>query len=201
MSIKCWAPYDAASNCYFNAYESLEFLEVHRSLVPFLPKKGGSCLDVGAGSGRDAAALAKRGYRVTAVEPSTGLRALAERKHNIRNIRWVDDHLPRLSRVHAIHERYDFILLSAVWMHVRPEDRRRSMTSLATLLREGGHLAITFRTGSLDGTRELFDVRIAELIKLGRAQSLRPIYRSPVGNDLLRRANVSWQKVVLAKPR
>jgi hypothetical protein len=37
------------------AFESYGFAEIHRSAIPFLPGKPGLMLDVGAGSGRDAA--------------------------------------------------------------------------------------------------------------------------------------------------
>lgn len=38
-------------------------------------------------------------YRVTAVEPSRGLRALAMAKHRHDNITWIDDALPALAKV------------------------------------------------------------------------------------------------------
>lgn len=48
-------------------------------------------LDVGAGSGRDAAWLASLGYEVVAAEPAAGMRIEAQRRHPDPRIRWLDD--------------------------------------------------------------------------------------------------------------
>jgi protein-L-isoaspartate O-methyltransferase len=42
------------------------------------PPKNGAVVDVGAGTGNYSAALARLGYRVVAVEPSTTMRSQAE---------------------------------------------------------------------------------------------------------------------------
>ncbi|REN11303.1 class I SAM-dependent methyltransferase, partial [Mycobacterium tuberculosis] len=69
-------------------------------------------LDIGAGSGRDAAALAALGHRVVAVEPTPELRAEGMRRHAALPIEWIDDHLPGLHRVQALGVRHDLILLT-----------------------------------------------------------------------------------------
>lgn len=198
MSITGWQPYDAESESYFWTYEGLGFSTVHQSLLPFLPPKGSLCLDIGAGSGRDAAALAKRGYRVIAVEPSRGLRHMAMRHHRLRNIRWIDDHLPLLSKVRELPERYDFILLSAVFMHIRPEHQRDALSTVAALLCKGGRAAITFRSGP-EEKRDLFRVDMVTLLRFARGLNLVPVYKSRQDEDLLHRLSVRWQKVVFEK--
>ena len=56
-------------------YEALAFPDVHNSLLALLPAaEGALALDVGAGSGRDAAWLAEQGFEVVAVEPSRAMR-------------------------------------------------------------------------------------------------------------------------------
>lgn len=57
-------------------YESLAFEDVHASLLDLLPEPGATVLDVGAGSGRDAAWFAAHAYDVVAVEPSDAMRNL-----------------------------------------------------------------------------------------------------------------------------
>ena len=42
---------------------------------------------------------------------------------------------------------FDLILLSAVWMHIPPSDRARSIRKLANLLKPGGKLVISLRHG------------------------------------------------------
>ena len=119
MTVAPWQIYGTNSEQFFHNYEKLSFAKIHRAFLRFLPPKGANCLDIGAGSGRDAIAMAKRGYSVTAVEPSNALRHLAETTHRHPRIRWVDDYLPELKRIKAFNEKYQFILLSAVWNHLQ----------------------------------------------------------------------------------
>ena len=70
--------YNQHAERYFNQYQSLTFDQVHGDWLPQLDSKTGLALDVGAGSGRDAAALAERGWDVVAVEPAAGLRELGQ---------------------------------------------------------------------------------------------------------------------------
>jgi ubiquinone/menaquinone biosynthesis C-methylase UbiE len=57
------------------------------------PPENGAVIEVGAGTGNYAAALAKRGYRVVAVEPSVTMRSQAE---NVAGVRWVEAMAERL---------------------------------------------------------------------------------------------------------
>jgi SAM-dependent methyltransferase len=72
-------------------YESVAAETVHGWLVDLLPIAPALVLDVGAGTGRDAAWLASRGLEVVAVEPSSAMRAEAQRLHASPSIRWIRD--------------------------------------------------------------------------------------------------------------
>jgi len=50
-------------------YESVTFEHVHDWLLSALPDRPGIVLDVGAGTGRDAAWLAAHGHEVVALKP------------------------------------------------------------------------------------------------------------------------------------
>ncbi|WP_167470079.1 hypothetical protein [Vreelandella andesensis] len=52
----------------FEQCQSLDFERVHGEWLHHLPEQPGLALDVGAGSGRDAMALAERGWQVMAIE-------------------------------------------------------------------------------------------------------------------------------------
>jgi len=199
MRLEAWKTYDGDSRSFFESYESLSFTRMHRAFLPFLPKRGSSCLDVGAGSGRDAAALARRGFRVTAVEPSHGLRSLAESHHGNVVLRWVDDRLPKLSKVFALGERYRFILVSAVWMHIPPGDRIQSLRTLARLLQARGYIALTLRIGEPCQSRIMYPVSVAELLEIAEQVGLRSVYVSRKTRDSLNRDQVAWKKVVLTR--
>jgi SAM-dependent methyltransferase len=62
--------YDANADAFAAKYESLSPADVHANIVDLIPSGPGWALDVGAGSGRDAAWLVSRGYDVVAVEPA-----------------------------------------------------------------------------------------------------------------------------------
>ena len=194
-----WQAYDEASSSFFETYESLKFSRMHRAFLPFLPGKGGACLDVGAGSGRDAAALARRGYQVTAVEPSEGLRSLAEKRHAMQHIRWVDDSLPGLATLRAKREQFQFILLSAVWMHIPPNLRAESLETLEQLLAPGGRIAFTLRLGRSCSDRIMYPVDVSQLIAQAGHHGLCPIYVSRRVRDSLKRGDVVWRKIIFAR--
>lgn len=171
---------------------------MHRAFLRFLPEKGASCLDVGSGSGRDAAALARRGFRVTAVEPSNGLRKLAQANHVCPNITWIDDALPKLAKVIARNERYSFILLSAVWMHIPESQRMQSLQVLAKLLEPNGYIALTLRMGGSSHDRIMYPVSVEALLQQAVHAGLKPVYIGRATRDSLNRSEVEWRKVVLA---
>jgi hypothetical protein len=59
-------------------------------------------LDVGAGSGRDAAWLDSLEHDVVAVEPAAGMRREGALRHPEARIRWLDDRLPDLTATHRL---------------------------------------------------------------------------------------------------
>lgn len=180
-------------------YESLAFEEVHANLVDLLPAPGATVLDVGAGSGRDAAWFAAQGYDVVAVEPSDAMLAQARSRHPSSRIRWLSDDLPDLANVRRLGLRFDFILLSAVWMHVPPAARQRALRKLATLLAPQGRIAISLRLGTPDDERAMHPVSLPELASLARQFGLRTVHVSD-SRDRLGRTEVSWTNVVLGLP-
>ncbi|RAS14253.1 methyltransferase family protein [Microvirgula sp. AG722] len=197
MTKRAWTAYSQASQHYFDVYQELDFTKMHKAFLRFLPAKGSLCLDVGAGSGRDAASLARRGYQVTAVEPSQGLRSLAESHHGSSSITWIDDKLPRLDKVKSLPDRYKFILLSAVWMHIPLRNRLASLRTLRSLLAPDGYIAITLRLGIPSSDRVMYPVSVDELLQHAEKVGLSPVYVGRKTKDSMSRNDVEWQKVVL----
>jgi len=82
-------------------------------------RAGCRVLDIGAGSGRDAAALLARGYDVRGVEPVSGLRARAEVDHPELAGRLHAGHLPdALPSVAELGGPFEGVLLSAILQHL-----------------------------------------------------------------------------------
>jgi SAM-dependent methyltransferase len=191
--------YDANATRLVNQYESLAFEDVHAVLLDLLPEPGGTILDVGAGSGRDAAWFAARGYDVVAVEPSDAMRKQGRVLHPSPRIHWLSDTLPELAQVRRLGLTFDLILLSAVWMHVPPASRARALRKLATMLSPSGRIAISLRLGEPDRERAMYEVSLQELSSLSQQFGLR-LVRASESADRLGRAGVSWSTAVLGLP-
>ena len=182
------------------AYESQSFEGIHSAARHWLPEPPALILDVGAGSGRDAAWFARQGHEVVAVEPARKRRELAPRLHADGRIRWFDDRLPGLPTVSRLRLHFGLIWLSAVWMHVPPGDRVPAFHTLMTLLTPGGRLVFTLRCGPAPVGRPMYPVAIEELLRLGDAHGFQPRLTAEQP-DFLGRPAVRWQTVGLERAR
>jgi SAM-dependent methyltransferase len=180
-------------------YEALDPASVHAWIDGLLPAAPSLILDVGAGTGRDAAWLAQLGHDVVAVEPSAAMRAEGDRLHPESGLRWLADSLPALSLTQRLGLAYDVILLSGVWQHVAPDDRRRSMRKLLGLLKPGGVLILTLRHGPAPAERAMHTVSAEDVEGLARGYGaiVARIVESP---DVAGRPEISWTGMALRLP-
>src|SRR5258708_28253088 len=81
--------YQEHAEAVVERHESLAPEKVNAWLDGYLPTQPSLVLDVGAGSGRDAAWLVSRGQQVIAVEPSDQMRTRGQRFHGSDLIRWI----------------------------------------------------------------------------------------------------------------
>jgi SAM-dependent methyltransferase len=180
-------------------YESIDFEALHGDILHLIPAQPSRVLDVGAGSGRDAAALARRGHAVVAVEPTAELRREGQRRHAGAAIDWIDDSLPTLAVLRGRGARFDLVLLSAVWMHLDGDERRLAMAALAQLLAPGGVAILSLRHGPVPPGRRMFEVSAEETIALAASHGL-ACRHDGTRSDRLGRDGVSWTVVALAAP-
>ncbi len=175
-------------------YQSIPFTERHRSLLPLLPTLPGVILDIGAGTGIDAAWFAKEGHRVLAVEPTSELSSRGKLLHPSPMIEWIDDSLPELATLRDRRAKFNAVLLSAVWMHLDESERRLGMATLATLIVPDGLIFMTLRHGPVPTGRRMFDVSGAETVALAQHRGLRPVLHthSASAHEFNRAAGVTW---------
>ncbi|WP_448248654.1 methyltransferase domain-containing protein [Thalassotalea agariperforans] len=203
-----------------NQYLSKTFEQVHKSWAHFLPaiinNPDARILDLGAGAGRDVKFLAEQAQEkheqannthIYAVEPATDLANIGKQitKHISQKVKitWLEDSLPALNTVTKQEVSFDLILLSAVWMHIPPSERARSIRKLANLLKPGGKLVISLRHGQTADdyqTRKMFDVCADELKQLATEVGLFTKLETPKETDELGRNHIHWQTVVLQLP-
>ena len=191
---------EEAENCLIR-YEARSSEEMNADWAHLFPAAACNVLDVGAGTGRDAAWLAGLGHKVTAVEPTAELREPAKRLHPASNIEWLDDILPELSTLRAQAGTYDVVLMNAVWMHLTDNERARGMEKVSGLMAPKARWFMSLRHGPVPEGRRMFNVTGDETAALGKAYDLTCIYNQ--SSDSIQPENrargISWTKIVLEK--
>ncbi|TYK66665.1 class I SAM-dependent methyltransferase [Colwellia echini] len=208
--------YNKNAEALAQQYLSKSFEEVHKSWSHLLPEiienPNARILDLGAGAGRDAKHLAelaevkhsnKNNIQIYAVEPALDLAEIGKQTTKNLKIKWLEDSLPALNIITQQEVSFDLILLSAVWMHIPPSERARSLRKLANLLKPGGKIVISLRHGQTEDdykTRKMFDVCADELKQLATDVGLFTKLETTKQTDELGRNHIHWQTVVLQLP-
>lgn len=182
-------------------YESLAFPQKHESALHLIPPAPCAVLDIGAGTGADAAWLAAQGHRVVAVEPTQALREYGVEHHRSPLIEWIDDGLPRLHKLSGRTYEFGLVMLTAVWMHLDEQERRDAMPVVGALLAPSGTLVMTLRHGPVPAGRTMFDVSAQETVALARAQGLECVLDLHEESRLQanRDAGVTWSRLAFAR--
>jgi SAM-dependent methyltransferase len=185
----------------FKLYESFSAADAHRTVLHLIPTAPSRVLDIGSGTGRDAAWFASLGHRVVAVEPTDAMRIPAMALHPSPAIEWLNDSLPDLALLLARAEKFDLVMLSAVWMHLDEAQRQRAMPNLAALVRTEGAVIMKLRHGPVPAGRRMFEVSSEETIELAQTQGLRLVLnmRSESTQEANRLAGITWTNLAFVK--
>lgn len=97
-------------------------------------------LDVGAGAGRDVAAMLDLGLDAWGVEPHAAMRAQAGQLYPVTRGRLMEAGLPDLGRpfAAAAPQGFDAVVCSAVLMHLTPDELGPALAALVDVLRPRG---------------------------------------------------------------
>ena len=113
-------------------------------------------------------------------------------------IEWLDDSLPDLATVLTRGEQFDVVMLTAVWMHLDQQQRRRAMPNVAALVRDGGAMTMTLRHGPVPPGRRMFEVSAEETIALVQPLGLRGALNQSA-EPSSRQLGVSWTRLAFRK--
>lgn len=134
-------------------YDTVNRAYVVEPLLPFIKAANDPqgtpllCLDIGAGGGHDADFFAATfNMKVLAIDPSEQLLQTGKDKFTNPAIEWRVDHLPTLTACEDQKGKADFIVLSAVWQYLAPDERIGALKRLNDLLKPGGHMLILYPT-------------------------------------------------------
>ena len=180
-------------------YDGLSFEQVHHCWRQYWPQDQ-LVLDIGAGSGRDALWLAEQGSQVVAVEPANDLLQLGLLKTG-KKVLWLHDSLPELKVCYQLNLQFNTILLSAVWMHILPSERKRAFRNITNLLAPGGRLVMSLRFGGFSDERIAYPVSVDEIVALAGQFGLTLCFVSDKIADAGGRAKIEWQTLVLELPK
>lgn len=185
----------------FKVYESFSAADAHRAVLHLIPTSPGCILDIGSGTGRDAAWFASMGHRVVAVEPTDAMRIPAMALHPSPQIEWLNDCLPDLALLRARGERFDVVMLSAVWMHLDAEQRGQALPNVAALVRPGGVVIMKIRHGPVPEGRRMFEVSADETIQLAQTHGLHPVLNlwTESRQESNRLAGITWTNLAFVK--
>jgi len=150
------------------SFEAISSPDLLSHVSDFIPNSKGRVIEIGAGTGRDAAWLASKGLNVLAVEPVCEFREAGKLLHPSPQIEWLNDSLPSLSRILQRNKLYELALLVSVWQHVPKEAKLASFISLRSILSKDGKLIISVRNGLGSIKRKCYPTSAKETIELAQ---------------------------------
>ena len=164
--------YDRKASELADRYETADMSHMHHLLLRHLPDKGSTVLEVGCGTGRDAAFLTESGFQVTGVDASAAMIDQALRLHPELSERLSCAAAPLPDDSPILDERFDAVVSIATFMHIPEQDLFAAAFQLRGLLRPGGVLFLSTsleRPGlqeNRDGDGRLFLERPPEELRL-----------------------------------
>jgi len=180
------------------SFEAISSPDLLLHVSEFIPDYACRIIEIGAGTGRDAAWLASKGIDVLAVEPVSEFREAGKLLHPSPQIEWINDSLPSLSKILQRNERYELALLVSVWQHVPKKSKLASLTNLRSILGKDGKLIISVRNGPGSIKRKCYPTSAKETIEFAQQCGFKLITSRNADSvqSINQRAKVTWTWLV-----
>ena len=192
--------YEKSISRFIEISQSLDFFEVCKDFVSFLPSKPACILDAGSGAGQNAAALAKQGFNVTGVEPMPELLSAASKAYKNTSINWLKGSLPYIECLNSSSSQFDFVLIDGVWHHLNSAERELAAKRLSALIKQGGRCAISLRNGPAGIGLRVYPTDTQFTIEQFMKYGFECVFEVKNQSSILpNKENVKWSRIVLQK--
>lgn len=184
-------------------YESADVQQLHDFLLSGM-KPGGRLLELGCGSGRDAAFMVDQGFEVLATDGSAAMVEQAERHHPE-----LAGHLAHLTLPDGLSTKsgtYDGIYAVAVLMHLSVEDIENTISRIHSLLDAKGRFIFSVPVRRDDVTTNEFNDKGRRFTALSPdgwtdlcLEYTLQIIRTMTSKDGLGRGGINWMNCLTEK--
>ncbi|MEM7358948.1 MAG: class I SAM-dependent methyltransferase [Pseudomonadota bacterium] len=192
--------YERSITRFIEISQGLDFNEVCKDFIPFLPPKPARVLDAGSGAGQNAASLADLGFSVTAIEPMPEFLEAAKTAYKDKAVRWLDGSLPDIVCLGAGDNQFDFVLIDGVWHHLNEAERDSAVISLSELIKQGGRCALSLRNGPAGLGLRVFPTDSGTTVESFARHGFDCVLHLKNQESILpNKENVKWSRIVLQK--
>lgn len=185
---------------FIESSQGLDFYEVCKDFIKFLPSTPSHILDAGSGAGQNAAALAKLGFDVTAIEPMQEFLAAAKEAYKTTSVEWLSGSLPDMACLNSEADEFDFALIDGVWHHLDNKEREAAIIRLSQLIKHGGRCAISLRNGPAGMGSRVYPTDSDMTITQFGSYGFKCIFHTKNQSSILsNKEDVKWSRIVLQK--
>ncbi len=140
MDKKTLQRYQQAAKEFIGKYEEIKPGRIYELIAVFFKRKK-LTLDIGCASGRDLSYLKGSGFIVEGLDAVPAFVDYC--KANLSDVPVYLDSLPKLEKIES--NKYDNVLLSAVFMHVQKADLVEAVTNVVRITKPGGRMIFSVR--------------------------------------------------------
>jgi SAM-dependent methyltransferase len=206
MDERTVAQYDRRAREMCLRYEAADLSGLHLRLASILPPRA-TVLEIGCGSGREAAFLRSRGYEITGIDASAAMVAEAIRIHPELAGTLSCAALPLPEHSPLLQRTFDAVVSVAVFMHVPDVELEGAADQVRALVRPGGILFLEVSRdrrnldGDRDGTGRLFRERDPDEYRLQFERRGFVLVDRHESGDSLSRPGLRWVSLAFRAPR